>query len=188
MNEEQTDAIVDAILAGAKPAEESVPICMRADVLSEIGELERQINIVSSDDDDPRMVSEHENTAAELADQIRALEAVAHANTINLRLKAVPKDRWREVVDKHKSEDEDTGVEQTNLTAVCEELFEESIVSPKMSGTRLETFQSTISDAQSESIMKSMWRLNRTITTVGKSVTASQVFMRQSAKPGHDGQ
>jgi len=186
---ELTAEAFDQMLDGFRPAEESVPICLRSDVLSEIGELERRINVVSADDDDVRMVSNHEEEAAVMADRIRELEAVAEANTINLRLRAVDKKRWRDAVDAHKTEDEGTGVEQTDLSAVAEDVLPESIVSPSflLDERRRQKLFDKLSDAQWEAVLKAIFRLNRSTTTVGKSVTASNVFMRQSEKPGPAG-
>lgn len=174
---------IDQILSAAKLPQESVPICMRADVLSEIGELERRIRVLTADDDDIRMISQHEDNAADLADRIRELEAEADRHTINLRLQGVDRRRWNVAIDNHKAEDEDSGEEKLDLNALVEELFAESLVSPEMGPAEQERFLATVTEGQWEKIVQTIWVLNRTVTTVGKSVTASQVFMRRSAKP-----
>lgn len=177
---------IDSILDGAKTAQDSIPICFRADVLAEIAELEREIHRLRMDDDssDPRMTDERETTQADLADRIRKLEEIARKATINLRLQAVDRRRWEKCVDAHKTLDEDTGEEKTDLTAIVEELLPESIAAPEMTGAQREKFLSKLSEAQWGKVMQTMWDLNRTITTVGKSVTASQVFQKQNGKQG----
>lgn len=174
---------IDQILSAARRPQESIPICMRADVLSEIGELERRIRVLTADDDDLRMISQHEDNAADLADKIRELEAEADRYTINLRLQAVDRRRWNVAVDNHKTEDEDSGEEKLDLNALVEELFVESLVSPEMTPAKQEQFLAALTEGQWEKVVQTVWVLNRTVTTVGKSVTASQVFIRQSAKP-----
>lgn len=184
---EPTEDELDSILNGAKTAQDSIPICMRADVLAEIAELEREIHRLraNTDSDDPRMVDAGETTQAELAERIRDLEEIAHKGTINLRLQAVDRRRWESCVDNHKTFDEETQTEKTDLNAIVDELLPESIVSPvHLKGARYEKFLANLSEAQWEKVMQTIWDLNRTVTTVGKSVTASQVFQKQSAKQG----
>ncbi len=184
------DQDLDAIIDGAKTAQESVPLCLRADVLSEIGELERKIQTITADDDDPRMAGANDESAAELAARIRALEKVAEDNTINLRLQAVDKKLWKAKVDEHTEEIEDTGERKLDLNALVTDLLDnhETIVSPSFTPARLTKLLNALSDAQWETILQAVWRLNRTTTTVGKSVTASLVFLKRSEKPTPAGQ
>lgn len=178
---------IDQILDEAALPQQSVPICMRADLLSQIQERERKILQLKSDDDDLRMVEQSEFTAAELADEIRALEAEAARYTVNLRLQAVDRYKWNKQTDAAKTEDEDSGTEKLDLNALVEAVFDDSLVSPAMSKTQQEKFLAKITEGQWESIIQAVWDLNRTVTTVGKSVTASLALMKRGEKPGPEG-
>lgn len=179
---------VSQILAARKLATKSLPVCMRGDVLADIQELERQINQLRSDDDDPRMVGANTATAGELAEQIRDLEEEAERYTINLRLQAVERGDWNRQVDLHTDEDPDSGERKLDLAALCVDIFPDTIIAPEMTAGEQTAFLTGLTEGQWEEIMQAIWDLNRKKITVGKSVTASLAMQPKNAKPGPDAQ
>lgn len=179
---------LDEILNGRKAAQGSVPICMRLDVMADIEELERQITRLSQDNDDPRMAAGNEESAAELADRIRELEAEAQRYTIDLRLQAIDRDEWHQKVDQFTERDDDAGTAKMDLAALVTDIFPKSLVSPEMSPGQRDDFLAKLSEAQWESVMQKIFDLNRRTVTVGKSLTASFVTRPKNAKQGPAGQ
>jgi hypothetical protein len=188
---------LDEILNGRKLAQQTVPICLRADVLGEIQELEQKLNTMASDESDPRMVSAEAGDPVQMAQRIRELEAEAAQYTVPLRLQALPRKAWNALVDLVKDVDEETGKSDLNVGKLAETAFagfdhdgqrHSVLVSPEMDEAQKARFLAGLSEAQWEQIVKATWDLNRTVTTVGKSVTASRVLTRTDAKPNRDGQ
>lgn len=179
---------LDEILNGRKAAQGSVPICMRLDVMADIEELERRILQLKQDTDDPRMAAGNEESAVELADQIRALEDEAQRYTIDLRLQAIDRDEWHEKVDQFTVRDVEAGTAQLDLAALVTDIFPKSLISPEMSPGQRDDFLAKLSEAQWESVMQKVFDLNRRTVTVGKSLTASFVTRPKSAKPEPAGQ
>jgi hypothetical protein len=179
---------VDEILSARKLATKSIPVCMRGDVLAEIQELEREINQLRSDDDDPRMVDSNQSSAATLADKIRELEAEAERYTINLRLQALERKEWNKQVDLHTDENLATGERKLDLAAMCVDIFPDSLISPEMTTRQQDNFLTGLTEGQWEEVMQGLWDLNRDRISVGKSVTASLAMQPKSGKPGRDAQ
>lgn len=188
---------LDEILNGRKLAQQTVPICLRADVLGEIQELEQKLNSMASDESDPRMVPVEAGDPVAMAQRIRELEAEAAQYTIPVRLQALPRRGWNALVDRTKVVDETTGQSDLNVGTLAETAFmgfdhdgqfHTTLVSPEMDEDQKVRFLAGLSEAQWEQIVKATWDLNRTVTTVGKSVTASRVLTRIDAKPIRDEQ
>lgn len=178
---------LDEILNGRKPASKSVPICMRLDVMADIEELEREITRLGQDNDDPRLAGANELSAAELADKIRELEAEAQKYTINLRLQAIDRLVWNQKVDEH-TEELESGEKKLDLSALVVDIFPDSLVSPEMSIKQTNDFLTKLSEGQWEQVMQATWDLNRRVTTVGKSLTASFATRPKNAKQEPAGQ
>lgn len=177
---------MDEYLKAAELPQQSVPICMRADVLGEIGELERRIkNLQDADEADLRLSAGDE--APELAARIRELEAEAAEYTMDLRLTAVPRLEWNKARVKHTTENDD-GSEKLNLNAMMEDLFPQSVVSPEMTDGQRTDFLAGLTEGQWEAVIKAMWDINRGGASVPKSLRASMVRGQKSEKPEPDEQ
>lgn len=176
---------IDQILAGRKLPQTSIPLCLRLDVMSEIEELERQINALRSgvEDDDPRLVGT-ETDAAALADRIRELEEVARQYTIDLRIQALEKKEWAAKVAQFTEED-DEGNAKLDMGAVVEHVLTLPgvIISPEMSGSQRDQMIAGLSDGQWETVLKKVFDLNRRTVSVGKSLTASLVTRPKNSTP-----
>lgn len=180
---------LDEILNGRKAAQKSVAVCLRLDVMADIEELERRIaQLKGADDGDARLAAANDDDAADLADQIRVLEATALQYTVDLRLQAVDKAVWKQKVDEHTERDDDTGEAKLDLAGLVEDLFPDSLVSPEMGADQRRSFLAGLSEGQWETVMQGIWDLNRRTVTVGKSLTASFATRPKSAKPGPAGQ
>lgn len=187
MNDTKPVKTMEDFLKARQLPQGSVSLCMRPDVLAEIAELERQIETLQNEDDDPRMATRATETAADLADRIRALEADAAEFTMDLRLTGVSRLRWNKAKDAATSKD-DEGTEALNLDGLMEGLFPESVISPEMTeGQRIE-FLNGLTEGQWEKVIQTMWDLNRGGASVPKSMRASLALRPRSEKPEPDAQ
>lgn len=180
---------MDDFLKARQLPQGSVSLCMRPDVLAEIAELERQIETLqnSDDADDPRMAVRTTETAADLADRIRALEAEAAEYTMDLRITGVSRLRWNKAKDAATSKD-DEGTEKLDLNGLMEGLFAESLVSPEMTEGQRTDFLNGLTEGQWEKVIQTMWDLNRGGASVPKSMRASLALRTKSGKPEPDAQ
>jgi hypothetical protein len=180
---------MDDFLKARQLPQGSVSLCMRPDVLAEIAELERQIETLqnSDDADDPRMAVRTTETAADLADRIRALEAEAAEYNMDLRLTGVSRLRWNKAKDAATSKD-DEGTEKLDLNGLMEGLFAESLVSPEMTEGQRTDFLNGLTEGQWEKVIQTMWDLNRGGASVPKSMRASLALRTKSGKPEPDAQ
>lgn len=178
MSKNQT---LNEMLAGARTPTEMVPVCLRADVLSEIYKLELRIrDLNDADAEDARMASDTGETAHDLASAIRKLEAVAADNTLQLVLRALTKDRWKAAVAARTANDS-WNPEETLL-----DILQESIVEPAMTTDQVQNLLKVITDGQWSKIGTTMLSLNKETMSVPKSLTASAALMDRSSKQKSD--
>lgn len=89
---------ISEILAGAKLPEDTVDLCLRADLVAEHERLDAELEERL---EQPNQKLGGDPRRAELAAQIVALEAEMAESTIKFRLRAMPPRRWREMVAAH---------------------------------------------------------------------------------------
>lgn len=95
-----------ALLAGAKLPERTVPICLRADLVAEHEELDRELGQLI-DKGPPQKFSG--DGRAELRQRIEALHAEMAANTYPFRFRALPKPAWRAFVAEYPPRKDESG-------------------------------------------------------------------------------
>jgi hypothetical protein len=86
------------IIKGGRLAERSVPVCMRADLVAQHEELDRQLQKAVSE---PRDSLAAGSAVSGLSEQIRELEAEMAENTIDFRIRALPRVKYRALREKH---------------------------------------------------------------------------------------
>jgi hypothetical protein len=174
------------MLKTAQRPTELVPVCLRADVLAEIRQLEILITErADSDNEDARLAASGDGpTAVEMAEQIRELEKIAGENTVYFTMQAVDSDRWNTAMDQHTSGE---GADKTvDVNAAIKSILFESILSPEVAEADVTAMLKLISDGQWSKIAKSILDLNRTVVNVPKSLTASMTLMATSGKRESD--
>lgn len=169
------------MLKTAQRPTELVPVCLRADVLAEIRQLEIMITErADADNEDARLASSGDGpTAVEMAEQIRELEKIAEENTVYFTMQAVDSDRWNTAMDEFTTGEGQDKVVDVN-TAIKSLLFE-SILSPAVAENDVAAMLKLLSDGQWGKIALSIQQLNRQVVSVPKSLTASMTLM---ATPG----
>jgi len=190
---------IAAILAGAKLPEDTVDLCMRADLVAEHerldAELEERLERPSQKlGGDPRR--------AELAAQIVALEEQMRESTITVRLRAMPRLRWRELVAAHPARFDEAGdrdprdYQGVNSDTFPHAMIRASAIEPeltadqwrnllgdtipeaealKAAGKDDEIAEGLLTSKQFEQLSTAAWARNREDVVVPKSSAASRL-------------
>lgn len=172
--------LADMLKTAQRPTE-LVPVCLRADVLAEIRQLEILITETSdADKEDARLAAAGDGpSAVELAEQIRELEKTAEENTVYFTMQAVDTDRWNDAIKNHTTGEGQNAT--TNLNAAIKSILFESIIAPEVAASDVASMLKLLSDGQWGKIALSIQQLNRSVVSVPKSLTASMTLM---ATPG----
>jgi hypothetical protein len=164
---------LDALLASSALPETTVPLCLRNDLQAEWEDLERQLTTLKNQPD-RRLGNSSEST---LAQRLRDLEDEMRAATITVRLRALRRTAFRELIEQHPPRKDNKGDEimGVNQTSFFDALVGESIVEPEFDEERLSKLLDNLTDAQFEKLANAAWGLNRRDVDVPFSRTASRI-------------
>jgi hypothetical protein len=132
---------VHALIAAAKPAETTVPICLRGELVAQLEDLEReyekarrQPSTRGKEDPDPQ---------TEFVEQARALQAEMEQGTVVFRLRKLPPAKYRALVAAHPPRrDEEDQLDQGDVNLG----FNRDTFLPEL--IRLSTYEPQLSDAE----------------------------------------
>jgi hypothetical protein len=180
-----TDDQLDNLLDQGKRLEKRVPICTRGDLVAEFERLEdalaQQIEADKTADSLDKGAQ-----ARQLAEQIEALREQMRGATIWFTLRALHKDRFRQLIDEHPPrKDEDGEVLAADRSGVNEATFwtplvRECTVVPAMTPARWGKLDAILSNRQFQALTNAAWNVNRDDVDVPFSRAASRL-MRGSA-------
>jgi hypothetical protein len=152
------------LLKQAKLPERTVPICLRGDLVAEHETIERQLEQAEN-----RPASSLAGTGTgHLIEQQRALEDEMLAATHEFRLRALPRARWRELVNAYPPRENDDGelvgadvTAGVNMDTFPEPLVRASVVSPEMTGEQWTQLLDALTDRQFDMLVAAAWSLNQ---------------------------
>lgn len=138
-------------MAGARAAERTVPVCLRADLVAELESLERQAEELRA----ARTTASKEAAGpAAVVERIRELQAVMREDTETFRLRALSPRRYRALREAHPPRRDDDGEinrgDQTlgfNRDTMLPELARLCIVSPELTD---EQWRELVGDSETE--------------------------------------
>ncbi len=173
-----TDRPFADMLASAKPAERTIAICLRADLVADFEVAERDLEVAI----EKGSTSLAGSGAAELAERIEALQTEMRDSTVDFRLRAMPRGKFRALIGAHepRRDAEDNVVEDDRLSGVNSETFypaliRASTVAPEPTDAEWQQLlDETLSDAQYEELFTVAWQLNRSPIDVPFSRAASR--------------
>lgn len=149
---------VDAILAGARLAEDRVPVCTRADLVAEWKRLGRDLAEAKvTDAADPRLAG---GATVALVERMEGLRGQIEASTVEFLLRALPRKRWTDLADAHPPRKDaakvhaDDAAMQVNRETFLPALVRASTVEPKL---RDETWRALL-DPDGELLGEQQWR------------------------------
>lgn len=167
-----------AMMAEAKLPEDVVPTCLRGDLKAEHEQLNAELVRLEEDAVD----SLAGNGGAELAEQIRALEAEMRENTYPIRLRALPKPEFRAFVAEYPPRFDDDGKPigmdgafEINTEEGFEPLVRRSIVDPELDDADFADLMRKLTDSQFDVLAATAWRLNKGEISVPFSRAASRL-------------
>jgi hypothetical protein len=190
---------IAAILAGAKLPEDTVDLCLRADLVAEHERLDSELEALL---DQPAKKLGGDPRRAELAVQIVALEEQMRESTITVRLRAMPKRRWRQMVMEHPPRLDEDGnripvdFRGVNSDTFYDPLIRASVIEPKLTdeqwtnllghtaaeaealeavGKGDEVEDGLLTSRQHELLVAAAWDLNRDEVSVPFSSAASRL-------------
>jgi len=164
-----------AKLAAAKRPQRVVPINLRGDLIAEVQELNEELGELRTRNVGDQRMAENPRIT-EIIERIDAINAEADESELELRLQAVPGERWRKAIaDNPPSDSEKDEGYLADTHAVARDVFPESIVSPEMDADDVEALLDVLANAQWELIANTIWQLNGGDNKIPFSRLASQL-------------
>ncbi|SBT63924.1 hypothetical protein GA0070622_0892 [Micromonospora sediminicola] len=155
---------VDAILTGAKPAEDTVAICTRGDLVNQWRQLAKEVGKAkAAAAGDPRIAGDGTDDKLRRMEQLRG---EIEAATVPFELRALAPKRWAELVAEHQPRDgdeEDLRM-QVNRETFLPVLVRLSTVSPQLKDATwaalLDLEGELLSRPQWQKLWRACWNLN----------------------------
>jgi hypothetical protein len=166
-----------AMLAEARLPETTVMICMRGDLAADHEAAERELEKADKDAGDSLAGS----GVGELVDRIQALEAQMREHTYEFRLRALPRPRWRALVNAHpprRGDDNEilaADMMLVNTETFFDELIRVSLVDPELTDDEFQQLTEALTDRQHENLWEAAWGLNRREVDIPFSRAASRM-------------
>jgi len=171
-------AELDSLLDNAKPPFAEIPICLRGDLQAAWEKLDAQLidlrNAAAA-----TLAGTPSTEQVELAGQIKALEEQMANSTVIVRLEALSRRPWRDLIEAHQPREGNAGDASLgfNQETYFDALVGACIVSPEFDEERLEKFLNKITPNQFDTLSGAAWGLNRRDVSVPFSRTASLINM-----------
>jgi len=178
---------IDALIDAAQPAQRSMPVCLRGDLVSAYEELDREREEAVKVDRGDSLASG--GTVAAIIARMDALREQMKAATITVVLRAMPRKAFRKLTDLHPPRrDEEGNVHaedrylQVNTDTLWDPLIRASWGTPVLSKERLTTLlEEKLSDRQYSDLANLALMVNRGEVDIPFSYDASRT--RQSNSP-----
>lgn len=150
---------IDAMLAGAKLPEETVPLCLRPDLRDRWQELNNQLLATRAG----RNTMAPTTREQELAQEIKALEAEISENTMTVLLRGLRHEPWAKLMAEHPPRLDKPGDQQSglNIDTFIPALVRAEIVDPEMSDEQFEKLIDVITQAQWDDLANAAYSLGR---------------------------
>ncbi len=177
---------IDTLLDQAKPLQQPVPICLRGDLVSEVERLNEELATVLQAEADARVSGaaslDTGSQGRQIAEQIEALREQMKASTITFMLRALPKQRFRAMIDEHPPrKDDDGGVLAlddmgVNSSTFFDVLIRECTAEPQLTEPQWQKLFGKLSDRQFQVLSTTAWAVNRSDVDVPFSRAASKLL------------
>lgn len=150
---------IDAMLAGAKLPEETVPLCLRPDLRDRWHDLNNQLLGARSE----RKTMAPTAREHELAREIKALEAEISENTLTVRLRGLKHEPWAKLMAEHPPRLDKPGDQQSgmNIDTFIPALVRAEIVEPELSEAQFDKLIDVITQAQWDDLANAAYSLGR---------------------------
>jgi hypothetical protein len=152
------------LLGAARMPERSVQVCLRGDLAAELEALDAELEHAQKK---PKTSLAGTGTTA-LVERIEALQDEMRAHTYPVRLRAMTRHAWRELVDAHPPRRDDKGEPDigdvqsgVNRDTFFEPMLRASIVDPELNDDQFQQLSQALTDRQYEGLVRVAWDLNQ---------------------------
>lgn len=155
---------ISDLIAAARPAERSVELCLRSDLVATLEDLQRRAEAAAAAPRD----SLGDNPAAGLPEQIAAVKAQMAEATVTVTVRAVPRNQWLSLIADHPPRDGNaTDTKQGfNTDAFFESLVRASWATPEVTGSEFDALMDTLSAGQFDELATAAWSVNTRAVSV----------------------
>jgi hypothetical protein len=139
------------IIAAARRPEQRVTICLRADIAGELEALDAELEQLQSNRPNERNLGGPTipPEEVELAERIHALEVEADENSIDLVIRALPRNEWRAAKAKHPASEADSALGwAVDRDDVALAVLADSVVDPELDGDTLGDMVDALAEGQ----------------------------------------
>lgn len=187
------------LIRAAKLPETVVPVCLQADLVAEFEAAERELEMQQRV---PRITLAGSGREREISERIEALRQQMLDHTIDFRLRAMPREVWREFVAQHPPRKGDDGkpVESDkyiglNVDTFFVSLVRQSVIEPELDAEDWRGLlgddkqerarraaagepaaPGVLTDRQFDDLQNAAWKLNRHEVDVPFSLAASRIL------------
>jgi hypothetical protein len=153
-----------ALLAGAKLPERTIEICLRADLVADFEELDRQLTALV-EKPNPKM---GDDGRFALRMQLEGLEAEMKAATYPFRLRALPKPKFRAMIAEHPPRRDQNGdvderdlALRLNIDTFFDAIARACVIDPVLDDATWATLVDALTSRQFDLLASTAWGLNR---------------------------
>lgn len=168
---------IEEILGSIKLPERVYPLCLRADLRGEWEELNRRLRQAELD----AAGSLAGGSNGDLAGQVRALEEEMAAHTVQIKLRALRRKEWSDLVAKHpprpNTDDRDTNAETFGVAVLAACSFD-----PVMNEDQAGRLVDSMTNGQWSDLSTVLSNLNNGSVEVPKSRLASEILQGSKKK------
>lgn len=165
------------LIAAARLPERTVDVCLRGDLVSEHQELEAELRQARNEESGNDRLGG--SRAGQIAKKVEAIEAEMQESTVSVRLRALPRKRWRALMDDHPPKKGDKGDEAVgvHLETFLHEAARECLIDDDL---REAWDDLPLTSGEYDRLTTAAWDLNRRGVDVPKSSLASLITQRNA--------
>jgi len=172
---------IRALLQQQKQPEETVKICLRGDLNAEIVDLDTRLGDIRNElaaHGDGRLNGSAE--ARRIAERIEELRAEAEEASVLVRLRALPRKEWNDLIAKHPAKNKEQDFDANGL---FNEAVPACIVEPELDAETMDKFLDALTGGQFDQLAGTAYKLNAGEGAVPFSVLASRARQPSDETP-----
>jgi hypothetical protein len=181
------DLDIDAWINGAKPAERTIPLCTRGDLVARFEELEQEFEVASEARGDSLASG---GRAREIAEEMESLRVQMRASTKIVVLRALtPRKKWQALCEQHPPRRDDDGnvFPEDRATGVNNETFWEPAIracwaAPQLTPPQMNKLLDVLSNRQYDLLAALVQAVNNGDVDIPFSPAASRLIQTSSSE------
>lgn len=175
---------VRALIASARRRESNFRLCLSGDLVAEHQALEAELDALMKQGGWTAAADDDENPTVVIAEKIRDVEARMAEHTVDLRLRALKRVEWEELLEAHPAREGRD--EPWNLSALLPALLAACLCDPEMTVAQVDDLLDVINEGQRQALGAAAFEVNQEATTVPFSERASAVTRwREQSRKSH---